>query len=58
MQTVDPAETDAIRLHLQRQHLYGLERFRKAVETQLGRTVGPRKIGRARKMDTQAVKEK
>lgn len=49
METVDAAETDAIRLHLQRQHLYGPDRFRKAIEAQLGRTVGPRKIGRPRK---------
>jgi len=49
METVDTAETDAIRLHLQRQHLYGPDRFRRAIEAQLGRTVGPRKIGRPRK---------
>jgi len=49
METVDPAETDAIRLHLQRQHLYGPDRFRKAIEAQLGRTVRPGKIGRPRK---------
>ena len=49
MASVDPAETDAIRLHLQRQHLYAPERFRKAVEARLGRPVGPRKIGRPRR---------
>jgi len=49
METIDTAETDAIRLHLQRQHLYGPDRFRRAIEAQLGRTVGPRKIGRPRK---------
>lgn len=43
METVDPAETDAIRLHLQRQHLYAPDRFRRAIEAQLGRTTGPRK---------------
>jgi len=48
METVDPEETDAIRLHLQRQHLYGPDRFRRAIEAQLSRTVGPRKIGRPR----------
>lgn len=49
METVDPAETDAIRVHLQRQHAYGSNRFRRAIEAQLGRTAGPRKIGRPRK---------
>ena len=46
METIDSTETDAIRLHLQSQHLYAPDRFRKAIEAQLGRTVGPRKIGR------------
>lgn len=41
-----PEETDAIRSHLQRQHVYGPDRFRRAIEAQLGRTVGPRKIER------------
>ncbi|MGH8190319.1 MAG: transposase [Rhodanobacteraceae bacterium] len=45
-QAVDPEEIDAIRRHLQHQHIYGPERFRQAVEAQLGRTVGPKKIGR------------
>jgi putative transposase len=49
MHTVTPEETHAIRAHLQRQHLFGPDRFRRAIETQLGRTVGPRKIGRPRK---------
>lgn len=49
MQTVDPEETDAIRRHLQHQHVYGPHRFRRAIEEQLGRTVGPKKIGRPRK---------
>lgn len=49
MDTITPEETDAIRIHLQRQHLYGPDRFRRAIEAQLGRTVGPRKIGRPRK---------
>lgn len=49
METVDPQETDAIRLHLQRQHVYGPDRFRRAIEATLGRTVGPKKIGRPRK---------
>ena len=46
METVDPQDVDAIRLHLGRQHAYGSERFRQAIEAQLGRTVGPQKIGR------------
>lgn len=46
MDEIDLKETDAIRAHLQRQHLYGPDRFRRAIEAQLGRTVGPRKIGR------------
>lgn len=49
LETVTPEETDAIRLHLQRQHLYGPDRFRRAIEAQLGRAVGPKKIGRPRK---------
>ena len=49
MDVVDPDETEAIRVHLQRQHLYAPDRFRRAVEAQLGRTVGPAKIGRPRK---------
>ena len=49
MDVVDPEETEAIRVHLQRQHLYAPDRFRHAVEAQLGRTVGPAKIGRPRK---------
>ena len=49
MDDVSPEETDAIRAHLQRQHLYDPDRFRRAIEAQLGRSVGPRKIGRPRK---------
>jgi putative transposase len=45
----DPAELDAIRLYLQRQHALGSERFRAAIETQLSRRVGPARIGRPRK---------
>ncbi len=52
MQAVDPDETDAIRLHLQRQHAYGPDRFRRAIEAQLCRTAGPRKIGRPRKANS------
>jgi putative transposase len=49
MQAVDSAETDAIRRHLQRQHAYGSNCFRAAIEAQLGRRAGPAKIGRPRK---------
>lgn len=46
MQAVPPEETEAIRRHLQRQHAFGPDRFRKAIEAQLGRSCGPRRIGR------------
>lgn len=49
METITPEETDAIRLQLQRQHLYGPDRFRLAIEAQLDRQIGPRKIGRPAK---------
>ncbi len=49
MATVAGETVSAIRQHLQRQHPYGSERFRRAIEAQLGRTVGPQKIGRPRK---------
>ncbi|KAB8193914.1 transposase [Lysobacter maris] len=49
METIAPAETEAIRLHLQRQHLYAPDRFRRAIEAQLGRATGPAKLGRPRK---------
>jgi REP-associated tyrosine transposase len=39
----------AIRLHLQRQHALGPDRFRASIEAQLGRRAGPAKIGRPRK---------
>ena len=56
LETVTPDETDAIRLHLQRQHLYGPDRFRRAIEAQLGCSVGPKKIGRPRKiMESEAT---
>lgn len=48
LDAVTPEETEAIRLHLQRQHLYGPDRFRRAIEAQLGRTLGPGKPGRPR----------
>jgi len=49
MDSVDADDVDTIRRHLGRQHAYGSERFRQAIEAQLGRTVGPQKIGRPRK---------
>ena len=49
MEAIDPTGTDAIRLHLQRRHLYAPERFRKAIEAQLRRPVGPQKTGRPRR---------
>lgn len=48
-QAITPDELDSIRLHLQRQHAYGTERFRAAIEAQLSRRAGPAKIGRPRK---------
>lgn len=49
MQAIDPEETDAIRRHLQHQRIYASDRFRRAIEAQLGRKVGPKKIGRPKK---------
>ena len=43
------ADVETIRRHLQRQHAYGSNRFREAIEAQLVRRVGPQKIGRPRK---------
>jgi len=51
METVDPMEVEAIRQHVQRQHAYGTDRFRAAIEARLGRVAGPPKIGRPRKSD-------
>lgn len=51
METMSTDALDAIRQHVQRQHAYGSERFRAAIEAQLGRSVGPRKIGRPKKSD-------
>ena len=48
-QAITPDELNSIRLHLQRQHAYGTERFREAIEAQLSRRAGPAKIGRPRK---------
>jgi putative transposase len=49
-QAITPDELDHIRLHIQRQHAYGTERFRAAIEAQLSRRVGPAKIGRPKKL--------
>ncbi|HET9819179.1 MAG TPA: transposase [Rhodanobacteraceae bacterium] len=49
MQAVEPTETDTIRRYVQHQHVYGSECFRRAIERQLGRKVGPKKIGRPKK---------
>ncbi|MGS1120229.1 hypothetical protein [Rhodanobacter sp. UC4436_H3] len=48
-QAITRDELNSIRLHLQRQHTYGTERFREAIEAQLSRRAGPAKIGRPRK---------
>ena len=49
MQDVTDEELDGIRLYLQRQHAFGSDRFRCAIEAQLQRRAGPAKIGRPRK---------
>jgi putative transposase len=49
METLSDEDIEAIRLHLQRQHALGSDRFRTAIEAQLARPVGPLKIGRPRK---------
>jgi len=43
---LDPAELEQIRAILQRQHALGNDRFRAAIERQLGRRAGPARIGR------------
>ena len=52
MADVSRDEIDAIRLHLQRQYFYGPDRFRRAIEAQLGRSLEPRKVGRPRQTPT------
>lgn len=49
MDEVASKETEAIRVHVQRQRLYGSARFRRTIEAQLGYPVEPQKIGRPRK---------
>ncbi|HEY0204867.1 MAG TPA: transposase [Acetobacteraceae bacterium] len=46
----EASEIEKIRLTLQRQHALGNDRFRTAVERQLGRRAGPAKIGRPAKI--------
>ena len=53
MAEVDPAELELVRLRLQRQHAFGSDRFREMIETQLGRTAGPARIGRPPKKSTE-----
>ena len=49
MENLSRDHLDAIRIHLQRQHALGSDRFRTAIEAQLSRRAGPAKIGRPRK---------
>ena len=49
MQAIDPEDTEAIRLHLQRGYALGSHRFQQAIEAQLNRRTGPARIGRPRK---------
>lgn len=52
LQLNEPAPVfDAICLHLQHQRTYRSDRFRQALETQLGRSVGPQKISRPKKIE-------
>lgn len=44
-QAIDADETDAIRSHIQHQQFHGSDRFRRMIEQQLGRQIGPEKIG-------------
>jgi len=48
-ETQSALEIDDVRLHLQRQYAFGSNRFRAAIEAQLGRSAGPAKIGRPSK---------
>ncbi|MBP3974626.1 hypothetical protein J6C21_08450 [Pseudoxanthomonas spadix] len=51
LEAIHPDETAAIRLNLQRQHALGNDRFRAAIEHQLGRRAGPAaRIGRPPKV--------
>jgi putative transposase len=48
--TVKPDELTAIREHTRRQHAYGTDDFRARIEATLGRSAGPQKIGRPKKI--------
>ena len=54
-QAISDDDLTAIRLHLQRQHALGTDRFRAAIEAQLGRRAGPAKIGRPGKRSASAL---
>jgi putative transposase len=59
METAGPDEVDTIRRHVQCQHVYGSNRFRAAIEAQLGRSAGPGKVGRPKKSaETQGNRER
>jgi putative transposase len=45
-QVLADSDVDDIRRHLQQQHAFGSQRFRAAIEAQLGRRAGPARIGR------------
>lgn len=49
MEIVFMDELEAIRLHVQRQHASGTNRFRAMIEGEIGRSAKPRKIGRPKK---------
>lgn len=49
LQGIDDEAPDPIRLSLRRQHPYGNDRFRTAIEVQLGRRCGKATIGRPKK---------
>lgn len=48
-EAVNDEDITDIRSHLQRQHAYGSQRFRAAIEAQPSRRAGPAKIGRPSK---------
>jgi len=54
-QAISEDDLIAIRLHLQRQHALGSDRFRAAIEAQLGRRAGPARIGRPAKRQAESA---
>lgn len=54
LEAITPEETESIRRHLQRQHLYGPDRLQREIQATLGRSAGLAKIGRPRKADALA----